>query len=243
MTGAFFISSSRAAFISNRVTWTPTQSTVVSRQALACERWILYSWHTCHFSCCCEYLFYQEGCITFNLPHTSSPPPLPCLVFSFTASRASFIPEMDQSHFYNACNCSVGLDSTKLISTRALMNEEIGYRFSVAQPCDWSAFRSCVGQCVIFFPAFSNDFDLSLPPNVPSANGTSLNDLLCSELTNSDGSVGHSFASRAHLYATLKCFVNDASVDLNAAQFMSGSLMFSQQLVNCHHQWTVTPLD
>lgn len=140
---------------------------------------------------------------------------------------------MDKSHFYNACNCSVGLDSNKLISTRALMNEEIGYRFSVSEPCDWTAFRSCVGQCVIFFPAFSNDFDLSKPPNVPAAEAISLNDRLCSQLENSNGTVDHSFASRAHLYATLKCFVNDASVDLNAAQFVSGSLMFSQQLVNC----------
>lgn len=140
---------------------------------------------------------------------------------------------MDNNHFYHACNCSVGLDETKLISTHTLMNEEIGYRIPVSESCDWTAYRSCVGQCVIFFPAFTNNFDLSLPPNVPNSDGTSLNDIICSQLGDFDNFVDETINSRAHLFATLKCYVTDESIDIHAAQFMSGSLMFSQQFIDC----------
>lgn len=164
------------------------------------------------------------------------------LLFLFSASLSSgaSVPLNDGNQFYNSCNCSVGLDDIKDVSTVALFKEEIGYRFPLQDACDWTAFRSCVGQCVIFFPAFTNNFDLSSPPNVPNANGTTLNDLLCKALANEDGTVEHSFASRAHLYATVKCFVSDHSIHLQSAKYKSGSLMFSQQLVDCDRDWIIT---
>ena len=147
-------------------------------------------------------------------------------IFYRLVAVSSFAIESDFEYF-NSCNCTVGLSDSDTVPSNVLLGEEIGYRFDPSEPCDWSAFRSCAGQCALFFPAFSNNFDLSLPPAVDGVTDR-LGDRLCRNLQNPPQG-----AYSAHLYASLKCGADDGSLESTQPKFMSGGLMFSQQAIKC----------
>lgn len=132
---------------------------------------------------------------------------------------------------FHECICSIGLNKNETIPLTALTGEKnlIGYRIRIEDHCDWTFFRSCVGQCVIYFPQLFNNFDLNfiLPTNVNGKSET-LNQRLCKNIKDKS-----KLPSQVKLYSSIKCNVNELNIDLQKAIYVSNDLMISKEKISC----------